>query len=107
MNEAPGPISGGNPVESAAIELVVRFERDAGRHPRDTRKVRGAAADIESDDRIIGLEHNCGYPTIDHRNAPHTLGITRYHPQDFGTVKLLIARESQLSLDLDTTELAG
>ena len=100
------PASGGNPVESAAIEFVMRFERDAGRHPRDTRKVRSAAADIESDDRIIGWEHNCGYPTIDHRNTPHTLGITRSSGKTW-TVKLLIARESQLSLDLDTTELAG
>ncbi|HEX9268802.1 MAG TPA: ribonuclease HII [Candidatus Limnocylindria bacterium] len=54
-----------------------------------------------------GWEHNCGYPTIDHRKALHQLGVTPFHRQDFGTVKLLIARERQLSLELETAELAG
>lgn len=52
-----------------------------------------------------GWEHNCGYPTIDHRNALHALGVTPFHRRDFGTVKLLLARDQQLSLDLDGPEL--
>jgi len=52
-----------------------------------------------------GWEHNCGYPTIDHRQALHALGVTPFHRQDFGTVKLLIARERQMTLDLDAVEL--
>ena len=52
-----------------------------------------------------GWEHNCGYPTIDHRNALHALGVTPFHRREFGTVKLLLARDQQLSLDLDGPEL--
>ena len=52
-----------------------------------------------------GWEHNCGYPTIDHRTALHALGVTPFHRQDFGTVKLLIARDQQLTLDLDAAAL--
>jgi len=52
-----------------------------------------------------GWEHNCGYPTIDHRNALHALGVTPFHRRDFGTVRLLLARDQQLSLDLDGLEL--
>jgi ribonuclease HII len=44
-----------------------------------------------------GWEHNCGYPTIDHRAALRTLGVTPFHRQDFGTVKLLLHGE-QLEL---------
>lgn len=44
-----------------------------------------------------GWEHNCGYPTIDHRTALRTLGVTPFHRQDFGTVKLLLHGE-QLEL---------
>ena len=52
-----------------------------------------------------GWEHNCGYPTIDHRQALHALGVTPFHRQDFGTVKLLIARDQQMTLDLYAAEL--
>ncbi|GAC1494202.1 MAG: ribonuclease HII [Candidatus Limnocylindrales bacterium] len=48
-----------------------------------------------------GWEHNCGYPTIDHRKALEALGVTPLHRRDFGTVRLLIAREAQLTFDLD------
>jgi ribonuclease HII len=53
-----------------------------------------------------GWEHNCGYPTIDHRKALHQLGVTPFHRQDFGTVKFLMLREHQLALALEP-ELAG
>ena len=53
-----------------------------------------------------GWEHNCGYPTIDHRKALRALGVTPYHRQDFGTVKFLIMREHQMALELDGAELA-
>lgn len=49
-------IAGGKPVEDAAIEFVMRFEEAAGRQPRDTRKTKGAAADVESDDRVIEVK---------------------------------------------------
>ena len=47
-----------------------------------------------------GWEHNSGYPTIDHRNALRELGITPFHRQDFGTVKLMLlgAQGEQLEL---------
>jgi ribonuclease HII len=44
-----------------------------------------------------GWEHNCGYPTIDHRKALRELGVTPFHRQDFGTVKLMLLGE-QLEL---------
>ncbi|MBM4421448.1 MAG: ribonuclease HII [Chloroflexi bacterium] len=47
-----------------------------------------------------GWEHNAGYPTIDHRRALHALGVTPFHRRDFGTVKMLLAREAQLALGL-------
>ena len=40
-----------------------------------------------------GWEHNCGYPTIDHRKAIRALGVTRIHRRDFGTVRVLLAAE--------------
>ncbi|HYY54302.1 MAG TPA: ribonuclease HII [Candidatus Dormibacteraeota bacterium] len=40
-----------------------------------------------------GWEHNCGYPTIDHRKAIRALGVTRVHRRDFGTVRVLLAAE--------------
>lgn len=46
-----------------------------------------------------GWEHNCGYPTIDHRKALRELGVTPFHRQDFGTVKLLLLGE-QLELEV-------
>ena len=46
-----------------------------------------------------GWEHNCGYPTIDHRKALRELGVTPFHREDFGTVKVLLAAE-QIRLDL-------
>jgi ribonuclease HII len=36
-----------------------------------------------------GWEHNCGYPTIDHRKALRELGVTPVHRTDFGTVRML------------------
>ena len=39
-----------------------------------------------------GWEHNCGYPTIDHRKALRELGVTPFHRRDFGTVKLMLER---------------
>ncbi|MBI2773224.1 MAG: ribonuclease HII [Chloroflexi bacterium] len=40
-----------------------------------------------------GWEHNCGYPTIDHRIALRERGITPFHRQDFGTVRILLAAD--------------
>ena len=54
-----------------------------------------------------GWEHNSGYPTIDHRHALRDLGVTPFHRQDFGTVKLMLERENQLSLDLGPVELVA
>jgi ribonuclease HII len=54
-----------------------------------------------------GWEHNCGYPTIDHRTALEALGVTPLHRRDFGTVKLLLARQHQLAFDLDPVEPAA
>ena len=48
-----------------------------------------------------GWEHNCGYPTIDHRKALRELGVTPFHRQDFGTVKVMLLGE-QLELDVAT-----
>ena len=48
-----------------------------------------------------GWEHNCGYPTIDHRKALRELGVTPFHRQDFGTVKVLLLGE-QLELQVAT-----
>lgn len=52
-----------------------------------------------------GWEHNSGYPTIDHRKALEALGVTPFHRRDFGTVRVLIAQQAQLSFDLDIGEL--
>ncbi len=40
-----------------------------------------------------GWEHNCGYPTIDHRAALRERGVTPFHRHDFGTVRILLAAE--------------
>lgn len=48
-----------------------------------------------------GWEHNCGYPTIDHRRALRALGVTPFHRHDFGTVRLLLQRELAEQLDLE------
>jgi ribonuclease HII len=40
-----------------------------------------------------GWEHNCGYPTIDHRIALRERGVTPFHRHDFGTVRILLAAE--------------
>ena len=46
-----------------------------------------------------GWEHNCGYPTIDHRTALRQRGVTPFHRQDFGTVRhLLAAEQTELAL---------
>jgi ribonuclease HII len=44
-----------------------------------------------------GWEQNAGYPTRDHRDAIHRLGVTPHHRRSFGTVRLL----SQLTLNLE------
>src|SRR3979409_2066992 len=49
-----------------------------------------------------GWEHNCGYPTIDHRKALRELGVTPFHRQDFGTVRMMLSAEQQIPLELDT-----
>jgi ribonuclease HII len=46
-----------------------------------------------------GWEHNCGYPTIDHRTALREKGLTPFHRQDFGTVRVLLeAEQTELGL---------
>lgn len=46
-----------------------------------------------------GWEHNCGYPTIDHRTALRERGLTPFHRQDFGTVRVLLeADQTELGL---------
>lgn len=40
-----------------------------------------------------GWEHNCGYPTIDHRSALRERGLTPFHREDFGTVRVILAAE--------------
>ncbi len=40
-----------------------------------------------------GWERNCGYPTIDHRSALRERGLTPFHRQDFGTVRVILAAE--------------
>lgn len=82
----------------------------AGRHTEivkgDTRSFAIAAASIVAKvtrDRLMlklavrypgyGWEHNAGYPTIDHRKALRELGLTPFHREDFGTVRILLAAE--------------
>src|SRR5438477_11050414 len=73
----------------AAASIIAKVTRDrlmeklAGRYPG------------------YGWEHNCGYPTIDHRKALRELGVTPFHRQDFGTVKIMLLGE-QLELDVAT-----
>lgn len=81
-----------------------------GRHTEvvrgDTRSFAIAAASIVAKvtrDRLMaklaarypgyGWEHNCGYPTIDHRKALRAQGITPFHRRDFGTVRIMLAPE--------------
>jgi ribonuclease HII len=81
-----------------------------GRHTEvvkgDTRSFAIAAASIVAKvtrDRLMarlavrypgyGWEHNCGYPTIDHREALRERGVTPFHRHDFGTVRILLAAE--------------
>jgi len=47
-----------------------------------------------------GWEHNAGYPTPDHRQALHSLGLTPHHRRTFGTVRLLLTPQLELPLDL-------
>lgn len=56
-----------------------------------------------------GWEHNCGYPTIDHRTALRERGLTPLHRQDFGTVRVLLqADQTELALlDEVTQDLAS
>jgi ribonuclease HII len=82
----------------------------AGRHTEivrgDARSFAIAAASIVAKvtrDRLMsklavrypgyGWEHNCGYPTIDHRVALRERGLTPFHRQDFGTVRVILAAE--------------
>lgn len=53
-----------------------------------------------------GWEHNAGYPTPDHRAALRELGVTPFHRQDFGTVRLLLTGE-QIEFDLAAAAEAG
>jgi ribonuclease HII len=81
-----------------------------GRHSEvvkgDTRSFAIAAASIVAKvtrDRLMaklaarypgyGWEHNCGYPTIDHRAALRERGVTPFHRHEFGTVRILLAAE--------------
>lgn len=78
----------------------------------DTRSFAIAAASIVAKvtrDRLMaklaerypgyGWEHNCGYPTIDHRAALREHGLTPFHRQDFGTVRVLLqAEQTELGL---------
>ncbi len=45
-----------------------------------------------------GWEHNCGYPTPDHRRSLREKGVTPLHRHDFGTVRVLLLGE-QLALE--------
>lgn len=47
-----------------------------------------------------GWEHNCGYPTIDHRAALRARGVTPFHRRDFGTVRMLILAGQADQLEL-------
>src|SRR5437870_10183885 len=51
-----------------------------------------------------GWEHNAGYPSIDHRTALRERGLTPFHRQDFGTVRVMLLAE-QLAFELE--EVAG
>ena len=53
-----------------------------------------------------GWEHNCGYPTIDHRKALRELGVTPFHRQDFGTVRIMLGAE-QIALEFAGVAEAG
>jgi ribonuclease HII len=78
----------------------------------DTRSFAIAAASIVAKvtrDRLMtklaarypgyGWEHNCGYPTIDHRAALREKGVTPFHRHDFGTVRILLqAEQTELGL---------
>lgn len=55
VDQEARPITGIKAVEDAAIRFVMKFEREAGREPRDTRHA-GAAADIESGERVIEVK---------------------------------------------------
>src|SRR5438270_2334860 len=46
-----------------------------------------------------GWDHNCGYPTIDHRKALRELGVTPIHRQDVGTVRIMLSAE-QMELEM-------
>lgn len=87
-----------------------------GRHTEvikgDTRSFAIAAASIVAKvtrDRLMGKlalrypgygwEHNCGYPTSDHRTALREKGVTPFHRHDFGTVRVLLqAEQTELGL---------
>src|ERR687884_542330 len=52
-----------------------------------------------------GWEQTVGYPTRDHRDAIHRLGITPHHRRGFGTVRTIT--ELTLQLDFDGVALSG
>src|SRR5207245_8824838 len=101
---------GGRAVLDAAVDPGARTEIVKG----DAKSFAIAAASIVAKvtrDRLMarlaakypgyGWEHNCGYPTIDHRKALRELGVTPFHRQDFGTVRMMLSNESQIALDLE------
>jgi ribonuclease HII len=51
-----------------------------------------------------GWEQNVGYPTRDHREAIHRLGITAHHRRGFGTVRMIT--QLTLNLGFDGVDLA-
>jgi len=74
----------------AAASIIAKVTRD------------GLMAKLSARYPGYGWEHNCGYPTSDHRKALRELGVTPFHREDFGTVKLLLAAE-QIELELVAT----
>jgi ribonuclease HII len=76
----------------AAASIVAKVTRD--------RLMRKLAARYPG----YGWEHNCGYPTIDHRTALRELGVTPFHRQDFGTVRVMLSAEQ---IELEMTEVVG
>lgn len=50
------PVSGVGAIETAAITWLIELERHVGREPRDRRRDRGFAGDLESPPRIIEVK---------------------------------------------------
>ena len=75
----------------AAASVVAKVERD--------RIMAGLALSHPG----YGWERNAGYPTVEHRNALISLGITVHHRRSFGPVKAVLATtaESKSACDSD------